>query len=361
MIHHFFLTPQALYVLVADDRKQNTEFDYWFRIINLLGREKEEERIKVLVVLNQIGHTSVTNFDHATYQKNFPDLQIEKQEVDFAKADLRCTDLEKVIQKYLCTLPHVGDPLPRLWQPIRTALLEARKTQPHITFSAFSAICTQNYDGINLSRQEDQLYLSRYLHRLGVILHYEEDALFDFVVLDPQWAVKAVYALLKDKKVEHNNGQFTEADLKRKWKAYTPIERTQLLNLMLKDKFEICYRAPQAGTFIAPQMLPPKRPPYNWESASAMKFRYQYPFMPKGLISRLIVRLSDDIAGANKELVWKEGVIIAGHDCQAQILQHKTVKEGLEVLDIEVIGVERERKYLLRDIRKEVQKIHERS
>jgi internalin A len=361
MTHHFFLTPRALYVLVADDRKQNTEFDYWFRIIHLLGRESEEEKISVLVVLNEINHVSVTNFDLAKYRRDYPGMDIQMWEVDFSEKDYRSDGLAGKVKDMLSCLPHIGDSLPRLWAPIREDLIGRRKERPHITFEEFSSICSKERNGMRLQREEDQRYLSSYLHRLGVMLHYQDDDFLDnFVILHPQWAVDAVYVVLKDDRVVKNHGRFTKEDLRDLWKNYKPDERSRLLTLMLKDKFEICYPSSRSDEYIAPQLLPSKRPAYEWDGAGAMKFRYQYSFMPKGLISRLIVRLSEDIAEGGA-LVWKEGVVIERDGCRAQIVQGKTVKEGLEVLEIELRGPERERKYLLRHVMTEVEKIHEKS
>jgi len=359
MAHHFFLTPRALYVLVADDRKQNTEFDYWFRIINLLGRESEQEKVSLLVVLNEINHESVSNFDHMKYRKDYRGMHIQVCEIDFSKEDARSKGLPETVKEMLCKLPQIGDPLPRLWAPIREELIGRRKQEPHITFADFAEICSRSRGGKSLAREEDQRYLSAYLHRLGVMLHYQDDLHLDnFIILDPHWAVAAVYSVLKDSRVEKNQGRFTEKDLPELLKAYSADERSRLLSLMLKDKFEICYPSSRPGEYIAPHLLPSVRPAYSWDSAQAMKFRYQYPFMPKGLISRLIVRLSEDIAEGGK-LAWKEGVVIERGGCRAQVMQRKAIKKGLERLEIELSGPERERKFLLRHVMAEVEKIHE--
>ncbi len=361
MTHHFFLTPRALYVLVADDRKQNTEFDYWFRIINLLGRESEEEKISVLVVLNEINHLSVSNFSLAKYRQDYPGMDIQMWEVDFSVKDRRSDNLSEKIQEMLCGLPQIGDQLPRLWVPIREDLLKMRKEKPHITFTEFAKVCGKERNGKRLNKEKDQRFLSSYLHRLGVMLHYQEDDFLDnFVILNPQWAVDAVYSVLKDSRVVKKHGRFTLEDLKDFWKDYTSDERSRLFSLMLKDRFEICYPSTKEGEYIAPQLLPNEYPKFEWDSANAMKFRYQYPFMPKGLISRLIVRLSEYIAEKGK-LVWNEGVVIERNGCRAKIVQEKTVKEGLEVLEIEISGATYERKYLLHQVMTEVEKIHEKS
>lgn len=361
MTHHFFLTPRALYVLVADDRKQNTEFDYWFRILDLLGREDAEEKISVLVVLNEINHVAVSNFNLPKYREDYPGMDIHMWEVDFSKRDSRLRGLPGRIQELLIHLPHIGDPLPRLWIPIREALFERRRQQPHITFAAFADICSCDRDGRSLSDEADQRLLSTYLHRLGVMLHYQDDLyLDDFVILRPQWAVDAVYSILKDKQVQKNHGRFTVEDLRKLLHDYQSEERRQLLSLMLKDKFEICYPTNRSGEYIAPHLLPSAQPAYEWDSTQTMKFRYQYPFLPVGLISRLIVRLSDDIA-AGGACVWATGVVIERGGCRARIIQEKTVREGLEILAIELEGTELQRKYLLGHIMAEIEKIHEKS
>lgn len=255
MTHHFFLTPRALYVLVADDRRQNTEFDYWFRIINLLGRENEDEKIRVLVVLNEINHESVTNFNHGQYLEDYPGMDIQVRGVDFSKQDRRIEDLSDKVQDMLSNLPQIGDPLPRLWEHIRQELIKRRKKESNISLHQFTEIC----NNLGLREEKNQRYLSSYLHRLGVMLHYQDDLQLDnFVILRPQWAVDAVYSVLKNDRVNKNHGRFT--NLREFWKDYTPDERSQLINLMLKDKFEICYAASRPNEYIAPQLLPNIRP-----------------------------------------------------------------------------------------------------
>jgi len=35
--HQFFLTRRSLYLLVADDRKEDTDFNYWLEVVGLLS------------------------------------------------------------------------------------------------------------------------------------------------------------------------------------------------------------------------------------------------------------------------------------------------------------------------------------
>ncbi|MEZ4964703.1 MAG: COR domain-containing protein [Saprospiraceae bacterium] len=60
---------------------------------------------------------------------------------------------------------------------------------------------------------------------------------------------------------------------------------------MTKSNFDICYKS-REGNYVVALLLPDTAPPFNWQKKiGALQFRYQYPIMPKGLISRLIVRV----------------------------------------------------------------------
>src|SRR4029077_2328576 len=137
---------------------------------------------------------------------------------------------------------------------------------------------------------------SRYMHNLGILLHFQDDSsLSNFVILNPQWAVNAVYQILSNRALEASEGRFTKNWLFKAWeeKGFTYQERNQLLNLMKKNNFELCYQLSSSDEteYIAPQLLPTAKPSYDWDSRSNLQFRFQYRFMPKGIIARLIVRL----------------------------------------------------------------------
>jgi signal recognition particle receptor subunit beta len=358
MTHQFFLTPGAVYVLVSsNDRKETTaNFPYWFKIIHLLGEEKGVYS-PVLVVQNDKNGQFVNQFDLNFYQKRYPELQIEVCDVDLSKRDTRYELMREKIQTMLTCLPHVSDDRPARWLPIRQALRELAKEKDHICFSEYADICSQH----GVEKELSQTVFSRYLHCLGSLLHFVDDSvLHDFIILNPQWAVDAVYSVLADTEIAKSDGFFTQDKLFEIWHAYNHNERHKLLSLMKQDNFEICYELDdQTGHFIAPQLLSDRRPFYHWDDEHHLRFRFQYKFMPEGIITRLIVRLNTLIANDEKQqdLVWRTGVILEKEGCQAQILEEEN-RDGLKVLDIAIAGNEQERKYLLRTIRDEVNGIH---
>ncbi|MGV6808727.1 MAG: COR domain-containing protein [bacterium] len=334
MTHQFFLTPSAAYVLVsANDRKETTaNFPYWFKIIHLLGEEKGVYS-PVLVVLNDKNGQFIQQFDLHFYQQRYPELHIKVCHVDLSKRDENYDAMRKTIQTSLTDLPHVSDDRPARWLPIRTELRKRAQQSDHICFKEYAEIC-QQYE---ITTELSQTVFSSYLHRLGNLLHFVNDStLHDFIILNPQWAVDAVYSVLVDNEIARQQGFFSQNKLFAIWKNYSREERYKLLNLMKQENFEICYElADQSGQYVAPQLLSNRRPFYQWNNLQCLRFRFQYKFMPEGIITRLIVRLNHLIAKDDQQndLVWRTGVLLEKDGCRAQILEEES-QEGLKILDI---------------------------
>lgn len=351
MTHQFFLTPDAMYVLVADDRKQHTLFPYWFEVIRLLGKDEVHGHSPVLVVLNERNNKSITNFDLNDYRLRYPDMNIQVCEVDLCDSNLsRFSRLRQQIQESLCGLPHAGRPLPAKWPLIRadlTALKEQGRN--HISMREFRELCAAH----KVVRDEDLALISLYLHRLGAILHFYQDrGLRDFIVISPAWALKAIYAVLEDKAVEKANGFFTDKDLDRYWKDLDDMERDKVLGLMKRESFEIVY--PVDNGYVAPQLLSKVRPAFEWDGSASLKCRFYYRFMPKGILTRLIVRKHAHIKA--QELVWAQGVVLHFAGCDMLVVEQETEKDG--IIQIEVQGKGREGIRALDFVRNEIEEIH---
>ena len=103
--HRYFLTQRSLYIVLADNRQEDTDFYYWLRMAELLGRNSP-----VLIVLNE-------KYD---YKKFIPQNVVEsfkniKEVLTINLATNKdLADLTNAIKKHLTTLPHVGkQPLPK--------------------------------------------------------------------------------------------------------------------------------------------------------------------------------------------------------------------------------------------------------
>ena len=76
--------------------------------------------------------------------------------------------------------------------------------------------------------------------------------------------------------------------------GYSPRDCEILLSLMQKGSFEIAYKLVNTNKFIVPILLPYKPIDYWLKEKNPIQMKIQYKFMPKGIISRLIVRLHQE-------------------------------------------------------------------
>jgi internalin A len=362
LTHQFFLSSDALYILLTSARKDLDNLDYWFNIISLLGKNEKGENSELLVVANEIkmqeGQTGKT-FDVKKYRDLYPHLPFQFHAVNLATAqdgDGRFATLQHLIKKKLVNLPVMGRQLPVKWGVVRQQLTSSNIN--YIPINEYLALCKNA--GVE---EKFALDLSNYLHKIGEAVHFQNDhTVNSFVILNPKWAVDGIYSILKRNDIADNGGHFIQQQVYAVWEkeGYTFGEKNMLLNLMVKDSFEVAYKIPgKADEYIAPQLLPLVQPEHKWDKIGALHFRYLYPFMPKGIVTRLIVRLHEDIKYVNgKGLVWRSGVIFEKLGCKAKVEETKIVATGQQVIAIEIIGHAAHRKLLLYDICRTIERIH---
>lgn len=337
--HQFFLTKRSLYILVAENRKEHTDFYYWLNVVKLLS-----DNSPVLIVKNEKKNQQLNIPNEQQLRGEFANWK-ESLPTNLADNNRGLDTIKRKIQHHISELPHVGDELPKTWVRVRRAL-EANPRN-YITLDNYLQICQEN----GFTCREDALQLSDYLHDLGVCLHFQKDDLLGkTVILKPTWGTDAVYKVLNDRQVNQNLGKFTREDLANIWneEKYANM-RPELLRLMLN--FKLCYEIPGSpNTYIAPQLLSPKQPEYTWNEDHNLLLRYSYEFMPKGILTRFIVEMHRWIE--KQTYVWRTGVILKKDKARAEVIELYYRKQ----IHIRVCG-QRPRD-LLTAIRHELDKIH---
>jgi internalin A len=295
-IHQFFLTKRSLYLFVWDPRKEEEtrSFDYWLNAVKLLGANSP-----VIMVMNK-ADVRVKHIDEASFKDKFPNIAQFLQVS--CVSGFHIPELTETIRTAFSGMPHLLDKLPKRWMDIRDEL-KARK-EDYITQEDYFAVCGSHQMG-----KEKALFLSDYLHDLGIILHFRQDpVLADTVILKPEWATGAVYALIDSLEIQNNKGRFNRAHLGRYWnkKKYPAEKYAQLLRLI--EKFELCFNIVGSDDYILPELLPTQRPPIDMEayrSTGNLHLHYSYDFMPAGIITRFISRLHYLI---REDHYWNNGV-----------------------------------------------------
>ncbi|MEM9218584.1 MAG: COR domain-containing protein [Cyanobacteria bacterium P01_F01_bin.150] len=312
--HQFFLTKRSLYALVVDTRNENTDLYYWLSIIRLFSDDSP-----VLIIKNEKSDRPC-NVNERRLRGEF--LNLKETLATNLKTNRGLGKIQETIQQYISSLDHVGTALPQKWVEVRQAL----ETDPrnYISLDEYIQICEIH----GFIQRKAQLQLSDYLHDLGVCLHFQDDDLLrKTIILKPEWGTTAVYNALDTPEVLNNKGRFSRDLLNRIWSSdeYSDMQG-ELLQLMMR--FKLCYEIPgRPHHYIAPQLLEPDSPDYLWDDSANLIFRYEYEFMPKGILTRLIVELHEYIE--DQQLVWKNGAVFTNGSARAEVVEHYPKREIL--------------------------------
>lgn len=165
--HQFFLTKRSLYVLVWDARAEEEygRIDYWLRTIESFANDSP-----IIIAINKCDEnvTRINRIDFKEYNVRYPQI---KNILDISCRDnLNIDRLRELIMKEASSLPITKEKWIKSWHDIRQIILETSKNKKYISLEQYLEIC-KNKD---ISRDE-ALSLSKYLHDLGIILHYQND------------------------------------------------------------------------------------------------------------------------------------------------------------------------------------------
>jgi hypothetical protein len=259
----------------------------------------------VLIFQNEKGGRS-KQIDETGIQRRFPNVK------EVFRGDLNnehgADAIREVIKYYAQNLDHIGNEVPAKWLSIRKELEEKARETPYISCKDYFAI----YDKHLPPSKEKALHLSRYLHDLGVFLHFQDDyCLKNTVILQNHWATEAVFRIIDDEVVRRDQqGRFRMADCERIW-ADSEYEGMHPELLALMEKFELCYPLADTSprTWLVPQLLSPSMPESlkDWTRGGDMCLIYRYDFLPRGMINRLMVRMNRFVR--QPQMAWSNGVL----------------------------------------------------
>jgi len=311
--HQFFLTKRSLYLLVADSRKEQPHLDYWLNVVELFS-----ENSPLLLIKNELNDRPV-QIDESQLRGRFDNFQASfATNLGNPRGRVEVENIIKSIKYHISQLPHIGTEFPKTWIKIR-AILE-QDNRNYISLDEYFKICDKN--GVTQGNSGDgRLTLSQFLHDLGVILHFQDDKkslLYKTIILNPNWGTDAIYKVLDNNRVKTNLGKFTDGDVSKIWQdsQYNNMQG-ELLELM--SKFKLCYPINNSNnTYIAPQLLDSNPLQYQWNISENLFLRYEYDFIPKGILTRFIVEMHHCI---DEPKVWRSGVILKRDHTFAEVIE----------------------------------------
>ncbi|MBN2315257.1 MAG: leucine-rich repeat domain-containing protein [Sedimentisphaerales bacterium] len=315
--HQLFFSVRSLYVLVMNARQEPDPED-WFRRIESFGGDSP-----VMVVINKV--------DENRYNLNEKDLQRKYPAIKgfyhvSCKKRTGIADFKKALKKQISEVKMIQTELPLSWFEVKKDLEELRKEKPYITLDEYKIICV----GADVTESEACEILIRYLHILGVALHYEDYDLLNTQVLNPEWVTQAIYKIINSQELKKQDGILPKsrlsyilneevlADFAGKAVKYSPEEERYIVQLM--KKFELCFELDGGGIpgrILVPDLLKAEESDYDFPKTDVLRFYFEYDFLPSSVLPSFMVKRQQDV---DIDLCWRTGLVMSDKEFDARAL-----------------------------------------
>lgn len=350
--HQFFFSERTLYVLVTLARRERNELNHWLKLANQLGN-----KAPVLVVINKID-LDAHDLDRKSLERDYPNIiGFVRTSINDCKEGKAADTLEALKNKIIATvsdkelMPGVFEQRPPEWFTVKEELEKLEATgRDFITYKEY-----ENLQFIKDLPEEERKSNLKLLSMIGAVVSFVDDPrLIDTNVINPQWILDGVYAIINDPKVkDESKGRLHIDDLERilPGDKFPKARHAYLLELM--KKFNLCYAAKdQRDIYFIPDLFEDIEPDFDWDGEASMHFRYNYDdFPPNVFMARFIVEMHQDI---QEDKRWRSGVYISNGSCRAKVYQ--TFRKNY--IHIEVMGNKDERRSYLYAIRDTFRKLH---
>lgn len=306
-VHRFFLTENSVFVLLASTRQTSHNFDYWIPTIYQFGGKSP-----IILVQTCDRGNKISWGDIGFYLSN-PNFNIVKTqllpyfEVNLINNNEGLDNVKNTIKNQIENLPHYGKGVPKSWVSVRNILFKEAKKAPYISFETFKFICKQS-NTKSFSKVTDFTDCCQFLHDIGVVLWYSKiEELKSWVILQPQWAMNAVYRIIDDNEIQNQRGIIKSVDFKRLWIDTGYEDMHSLLKKML-EVFKIAFPKKHIQeNYIMPVRLLIIPNEKKWDEITpCLRLEYRFEFMPKGIVNQLSAELSKLISSDNE--VWNNAV-----------------------------------------------------
>ncbi len=361
--HRLFMRTKAVFVLVWD---YDTEKDllpkpdpdhpefvyqpfslrYWLSYAHELG-----ERSPILIAQTKAGLHGKKNIQevprHQSFVlEDFPQVFYDDLHLDAAFDDwslqvnrqrrkngfLRLVD---ALQEALEEIPEIKQEISKSWVAVRDEILRRiEKGEKSLSLSAYASICEEEGVPTVSAAKPESLTLLELLHASGVVF-YRKGLMQNKIILDQQWAIDAVYAVLNRqsnlyyKLSSHQGGKFRPSDLQPVWGAYEAQEQALFLDFMKSCK--ICFE--KDGYFVAPALLPREQPEVVedfLERKDLYHLRFRHSYLHAGILQSVLIEIgnSEDYERAT---MWQQGVYLKASREERAVLQAFPERHTLEL------------------------------
>jgi internalin A len=336
--HGLFLDGRAIYVIAWSLQDENTDktvpdgvvmphrpLTYWLEYVRSLAGSEAP----VIVVQTQCDRELDTRAPVMPTDHEFERLRVITSSAKQNDGVERLRLELKSAARY--SLERYGKVrLPANWLAIADEL-RARKEEKTMSLSNFERLCHRG------NRSAISSVVLEYLHRSGQVF-YRAGAFDSQVVLDLDWALEGVYAVLdRDKALPiilHQAGRFSPQLLAALvWQEFGEEERKLFLSLM--EQCQICFKVGD-DVFVAPALLPTQTQiadsiDHVWRGTTSDAVAHlEYAFLHEGVLRTTLCHLGNK-AGVNA-VYWAYGI------CFYDSSRQSTARISSELPDANTVG-----------------------
>ena len=330
-MHRCFLTNNTIYVIVLSGRTEDMQrrLDYWMTGLNTFT----SGNCPVIILENRFSGKSTQGINSEQAKRRYPNIY---KVLSFSSKDSPDSEF-KLLQNEILQLAMskslYGEKIGKLWADVKSYLENSKAA--YITEREYNSICGEQMDSV------ERLNILTWFNDLGISFSYHSDkehiVLHDYVVLNPEWATNAIYAIITNGQEWTENGMLSYTQIEDILRQthffvntmrndiplhYFGAEITYILALM--EKFRISYATSKGKEFI-PSLCPNNEPPNinKFMELCDIHYELQYSYLPINILHGLMIDLYQDLeAGENW---WYSGAMFysKAYSCQALIVQEE--------------------------------------
>lgn len=351
--HQLFLTNRTIYMLVLDARNDvdiSSQIRLWVKKIKSTGGDSP-----IIIVGNQIDVNSSFGISNS-YEIRKEFKQITSIVMTSCKTGEGFEDLIEALEATIPRTELFNMRIDKKWISIKRELEVITLNDFFIPESSFSEICNKH----QLTDVNGKKNLIKFLHDLGLVLHFDQFNLSEYFILNPYWITYGLYQILTSKHAADSKGYVKMNDLDYiinfeddkdkiyQVKDYRKIKYSIGQCRFLTDilfQFKLCFYLPDHSSFILPELLSTDEPTdFTMEirknTVEKIKFAYIYEYLPRSILPAIMVGVDSKMTK-----FWRTGILMEHDKCLGLITTYENN------LKIEIIGDYKNKRILLGAIR----------
>ena len=326
--HQLFLRESCLYVLLVSARekeKATERAEYWLEHVKSFGKGAP-----VLIVTNKADKEPV-RLDEALLLEKYPAMIKGFFQLACTQAQGNFRNQFEQFKTAFCQQLQAVGLHQVLFGEAHFAVLEnLRQRTPQQAFLShqdYADVCEKHR--VAPDGGLDRAWLLDILDKLGVIVHFPDLLGTEEYILNPRWLTYGVYTVMYNENPRMSRQQVIQllgknpvTDQYENLLSYPPAKCHIVFEAM--RRYKLCYFLPRdPDQLIIPALLPSDIKQHGFDTANALEFHYQFEsFLPRHLISELIVECHEDIAIIKEQdIVWQHGMLLHNktHGIQALV------------------------------------------